>query len=180
MQLIRLDPSHASDYRALMLEAYAQHPQAFTSSVDERARLPLGWWESRLAPGDAPDELVFGCLLDHQLAGVAGLAFERRDKVRHKASLFGMYVPAEYRRMGLGQHLVQHALSYARTRPGVRLVQLTVTDANVAARSLYARHGFVPFGLEPMAVAVGTSYVDKLHMWYGLDRPSTRESFELP
>jgi ribosomal protein S18 acetylase RimI-like enzyme len=165
MQIIRLEPTHANDYRSLMLSAYAQHPQAFTSSVDERASLPLSWWESRLAPGEAPDELVFGCLQDQQLAGVAGLAFERRDKVRHKASLFGMYVPAQYRRLGLGKHLVRHALSYARTRPGVRLVQLSVTDGNIAARSLYEHQGFKPFGLEPMAVAVDAGYVDKLHMW---------------
>ena len=37
----RLSPSHAGNYRALMLEAYAAHPDAFTSSVAERERLPM-------------------------------------------------------------------------------------------------------------------------------------------
>ena len=169
MNLIRLSPSHASEYRALMLSAYAQHPDAFTSSVDERARLPLSWWEQRLAPGDAPLELVFGCFLGLELAGVAGLAFESRDKVRHKATLFGMFVPAQHRRLGLGAQLVAQALAHARTRAGVKLVQLTVTEGNLAARSLYERHGFVAFGLEPMAVAVAGGYVAKLHMWCPLE-----------
>ncbi len=44
----RLTPEYASSYRALMLEAYECHPDAFTSSVAERAQLPLSWWQKRL------------------------------------------------------------------------------------------------------------------------------------
>ena len=40
MWIERLDASHALAYRALMLEAYDRHPQAFTSSVRERAVMP--------------------------------------------------------------------------------------------------------------------------------------------
>ena len=39
----------AKAYRALMLEAYGAYPQAFTSSVAERAAMPLSWWEKRLS-----------------------------------------------------------------------------------------------------------------------------------
>ena len=35
-------------YRALMLEGYERHPDAFTSSAAERAAFPMAWWESRL------------------------------------------------------------------------------------------------------------------------------------
>jgi hypothetical protein len=35
--------------------------------------------------------------------------------------------------------------------------------------ALYQRKGFVPFGLEPYAVAVGTGFVAKVHMWYLLN-----------
>mgnify|MGYP006177510213 CR=1 FL=1 len=40
-----------------MLQAYALHPQAFTSSVRERAAMPLSWWESRLS---SKLDVVFG------------------------------------------------------------------------------------------------------------------------
>ncbi|MGE5667380.1 MAG: GNAT family N-acetyltransferase, partial [Betaproteobacteria bacterium] len=53
MNVQRLSPQHASSYRALMLEAYAAHPDAFTSTVGERAALPIAWWEARLAEGPA-------------------------------------------------------------------------------------------------------------------------------
>src|SRR5215203_1118616 len=72
MDLIeRLTPTHAEPYRALMLEAYAQHPDAFTSSRAERAALPLSWWEARLGEGPTPPEMVFGAFIGGRLSGVA-------------------------------------------------------------------------------------------------------------
>jgi ribosomal protein S18 acetylase RimI-like enzyme len=167
MNIQRLSKSHAAEYRALMLEAYQLHADAFTSSYPERAALPLSWWESRLEQGQQrqPSELVLGVLHENRLAGVAGLSFQSREKARHKATLFGMYVPSRYRRLGLGHQLVRAILSEAKCHPSVKLVQLTVTHGNRAAQSLYERCGFVEFGLEPYAVAVGEGFVSKVHMW---------------
>lgn len=162
---IRLAPSHAPVYRALMLQAYAQHPQAFSSSVAERAALPLSWWTSRLDAAVNAQEVVFGTFSEQQLVGVVGMAFESREKLRHKAALFGMYVAAQARQQGQGAALVQAALACARARPGIRLVQLTVTQGNHAAQALYERFGFVVFGQEPQAVAVEDGFVSKTHMW---------------
>lgn len=169
MNIERLLPTHAAVYRALMLEAYAAHPDAFTSSVDERSALPLSWWKSRLAEGPAPAELVFGAIDGSALLGVAGLSFEKREKARHKATLFGMYVPAANRGRGLGRELVVAVLDYACARPGTRIVQLTVTQGNQSAESLYTQCGFIPFGIEPFAVAVGSGFVSKVHMWCDLE-----------
>lgn len=174
MNVQRLFPQHAPAYRALMLEAYAAHPDAFTSTVAERSALPMSWWEARLADGPTPREVVLGVIEGSSLQGVAGLSFEFREKARHKATLFGMYVPGALRGRGLGRSLVTRALDYARTRPGVSLVQLTVTHGNVAAEALYRRCGFVDFGLEPCAVAIGEAYVSKVHMWCDLRAAGSR------
>jgi ribosomal protein S18 acetylase RimI-like enzyme len=164
---------YAPQYRALMLHAYAQHPEAFTSSVQERERLPMSWWEARLAGGADAAEIVIGAFAPdadgtNELAGVVGLSFDQREKARHKSALFGMYVAQQHRRSGWGDALVRAALQHARQRSAVRLVQLTVTLGNEAAYALYARHGFVEYGLEPYAVAVGDTYVSKCHMWCDL------------
>jgi GNAT superfamily N-acetyltransferase len=164
MNPIRLTPQHAAAYRSLMLEAYERHPDAFTSSVQERTALPLSWWEARLSEAAAPSEIVFGSFVDGELVGVAGLAFEHREKAKHKANLFGMYVRDARRHMGIGGQLVDQVLACAKLRPGVILVQLTVTEGNLAAQTLYQRKGFVPFGLEPYAVAFGSGFVAKVHM----------------
>ena len=171
MLIEQLRPAHASDYRALMLEAYALHPDAFSSSVAERAALPLSWWQSRLSEEPLAAERVLGVFQDDRLAGVAGLSFEKREKLRHKATLFGMYVPARCRQQGLGRSLVQAVLAQAGARPGVRLVQLTVTQGNDAARALYESCGFVAYGVEPFAVATGPAYVSKIHMWCNIGFP---------
>jgi len=162
MLIQRLDASHAMPYRALMLEAYGLHPYAFTSSVAERAAMPLAWWESRLS---SKLDLLLGAFEAGNLVGIVGLAFEPREKARHKATLFGMYVSGNYRKGGLGHRLVQAVLEQARAHEGLRLVQLTVTAGNDAAFALYQRCGFVQFGLEPLAVRVGDEYFDKIHMW---------------
>lgn len=160
-----LGPSHALAYRALMLEAYGLHPDAFTSSVAERAALPMSWWESRLQEEPLPLQLVVGAFRNGELAGVAGLLFESREKLRHKATLFGMYVPAQFRQLGLGRQLVEEVLACARARAGIRQVQLSVTQGNSAAQALYEKCGFVSYGVEPCAVAVGAGFVSKVHMW---------------
>jgi len=165
MRIQRLASSNAPEYRALMLEAYELHPDAFTSSVAERAALPLSWWELRLNDDPQPLELVLGAFHEEQLAGVAGLSFESREKARHKATLFGMYVPSKFRGRGLGRQLVEAALAQAKLRFGIKLAQLTVTHGNFAAQGLYEQCGFVQFGLEPYAVAVGDQFVSKVHMW---------------
>jgi RimJ/RimL family protein N-acetyltransferase len=171
MLVLRLTPGHATAYRALMLEAYELHPDAFTSTVAERADLPLSWWAARMA--DAPDanDVVFGVFVDGTLAGVAGIRFETREKAAHKATLFGLYVPQRFRKLGLGRGLVDAILTHARARANVVLVQLTVTAGNAPALRLYESCGFVPFGHEPLAVRVDGTYVSRIHMWCSLRPP---------
>ena len=161
----RLVPADVVPYRALMLEAYAQAPDAFTPSVAERAALPLAWWQARVA--DTPDakELVWGVFTAGVLVGVAGLALGQRECTAHKASLFGMYVHPDARGQGMARHLVSQVVGHAAQLPGIEVVQLTVTESNTAAVQLYTRCGFVPFGFEPYAVRLGDQFLTKLHMW---------------
>lgn len=162
MTLRPLTAGDAQAYRALMLEAYGAYPQAFTSSVAERAALALSWWQKRL---DHPLDCVLGSFDGERLAGIVGLAYEPREKARHKVTLFGMYVTQAYQHKGMGRRLVESALAEARLQPQLKLIQLTVTAGNDAAFALYQRCGFVQYGLEPLAVRVGVEYFDKIHMW---------------
>lgn len=168
MSVRRLVPADAHYYRALMLDAYAQHPDSFTSTADERAALPFAWWESRLSPEPDAHEVVLGAFSGPLLVGCVGVEFERRAKARHKAFVFGMYVAPAARRAGVAARLLDAALATAKARPGIGLAQLTVSAGNHGARALYERAGFVVYGDEPFAIAVDHGYVAKLHMWRDL------------
>lgn len=165
----RLAAPDAAAYRALMLDAYATHPSAFTTTVDERAGLPLGWWEERLGSDAGEASVVYGAFDDAGgLVGAAGLSFEPRQRARHKATLFGMAVAASARRAGFGRRLVLAVLAHARAIERLRLVQLTVTEGNSTAQALYERCGFQVFGVEPLAIAVEGALLAKVHMWCDL------------
>lgn len=166
----RLTPADAPAHRALMLEAYAQSPDAFTSTVAEREGLPLSWWAARMSDAPGAAELVCGAFDGDALLGAAGLAFEQRERTRHKATLFGMYVRPAARGRGVARRLVEAVLAQARSSPLTELVQLTVTESNTAAVHLYTSCGFETFGTEPCAVKLGERHVTKLHLWQRVAR----------
>ena len=159
----RLHAPHAAAYRALMLEAYAAAPDAFTASVEERAPFPIAWWETRLGDGN-PDSIVFGAFVGDVLAGAVGLARETRPKTRHKADVFGMYVTPAHRKSGAGVAMMHAILDHAASWQGVRMLLLTVSEGNPAAQGLYERFGFVAFGTQPMAIREGERFIAKVHM----------------
>ncbi|WP_342117918.1 GNAT family N-acetyltransferase [Pseudoduganella sp. OTU4001] len=159
-----LNQEHAAQYRALMLYGYDQEPDAFTAAADERAALPLSWWEQRIA-APSQDSFGFGAFGDGQLVGGVALEFSRRPKTSHKALLVGMYMHDAWRGKGLARQLVELALDHARQRPGVEVVTLTVTEGNAAAIALYEAAGFRSFGVEPMAMRTADGFKAKIHMW---------------
>lgn len=164
MQIAALHASDASQYRELMLHAYAAAADAFTSTPEERAAEPESWWVRRVAD-PASLSLTFGAFDAGRLVGAATIEFSAKPKTQHKAHLIGMFVRASCRGRGAGAALVQAALAAAAARAGVKLVTLTVTEGNAAAIALYRRCGFRWFGTEPAAIATPNGYKAKVHMW---------------
>lgn len=163
MRIARLTASDLEPYRALMLRAYADTPDAFTSTAEERAAEPPSWWLKRIAD-PAGLHVAFGGFDGDTLVATVALEFTSRPKVRHKALLIGMVVAAAARRRGVGRALLDAALAHCWARGGIRAVTLTVTQGNEAALALYRGAGFRPFGVEPMAIRTAAGYLSKVHM----------------
>lgn len=167
LHITRLTATDAPQYRELMLEAYVEAADAFTSTAEERMSQPMTWWIDRIA---APSgrALSFGAFEDQQLVGTVALEYSTKPKTSHSALVIGMYVKPSGRRLGAGCRLMQAVVADARSRPGLRVLRLTVTEGNAAAIRLYESVGFSAWGVEPLAISTPAGFRGKVHMWMPL------------
>ena len=155
--LRRLMPEDASMYRQIRLEALADSPDAFASTLELEEERPLDWFAARLA-----DAFVLGAFDGQDLMGVAGFYIQPGPKHGHKGMLWGMYVRPEYRSAGVGRVLVEAIVDHARDR--VEILQLFVVSDNTPARRLYTSLGFIEYGHERHATKYRGLYHDDVLM----------------
>jgi ribosomal protein S18 acetylase RimI-like enzyme len=157
IELRRLTPEDAALYRDIRLEALADSPDAFASTLESEQDRPLESFAARLS-----DSHVVGAFDGPRLAGVAGFYVQAGPKHAHKGMLWGMYVRPAYRGAGIGRVLVEAIIAHARQR--VELLQLFVVSDNAAARRLYTSLGFVEYGVERHATKYQGQYHDDVLM----------------
>jgi RimJ/RimL family protein N-acetyltransferase len=157
IEMRRLGPADASVYREIRLEALADSPHNFSSTLESEQDQPLDRFATRLA-----DDFVLGAFSGTHLVGVAGFYVQPRPKHRHKGMLWGMYVRPYYRAAGIGRKLVEAVIAHARQH--VELLQLFVIADNTPARRLYASLGFVEYGIERHATKYHGQYHDDVLM----------------
>ena len=107
----RLTPADALSLRQLRLDALQETPEAFGSSYEEEHTLTLDDIRGWIAPAD--DSAMFGVFVQGALAGMVGVARQRKLKMRHKAHIWSMYVAPAFRGQGLGRLLMRAAIDHA-------------------------------------------------------------------
>ncbi|HEY0143439.1 MAG TPA: GNAT family N-acetyltransferase [Thermoanaerobaculia bacterium] len=161
---MRIRPLTADDveaYRRLRAESLREAPLAFAASPDDDAATQPDALRQSLA--NAPGWMLFGAFDGQQLVGAAGLLRETRQKAKHRAHLWGMYVTPSARGRGIGAMLLDAAVQHARAI-GIEWLHLGVTTAAPEAQRLYERAGFVRWGIEPDALRHQGTSVDDLRM----------------
>lgn len=154
----------AHNYWELRLRALKECPEAFGASYEEEKDKPIAAVRQRLKENsEAVDsQFILGCFDDSkQLVGMVGLFREYRDKLRHKAMIWGMYVVPEARSKGIGMALLSEAINKARDMQGLEQVSLGVVVTNGEARKLYRKCGFEVYGLEKNALKLYDRYLDE-------------------
>ncbi|MGA8382328.1 MAG: GNAT family N-acetyltransferase [Stellaceae bacterium] len=157
IEVRRLLPADAARYRDIRLEGLRLSPEAFGSIYEIENAEPLSWFAERL--GGAT---VFGGFDGPDLLGIVGFFIKRGAKEGHKGVLWGMYVRATARKTGLGRRLAEAVIDHARER--VEILQLRVVAGNEPARRLYARLGFVEYGIEKNSLKQDGRYWDEVLM----------------
>jgi RimJ/RimL family protein N-acetyltransferase len=164
VQIRALAPADAAAYRAIRLAGLKDSPEAFGSTFEAEVSKPLAWFFDRLATSQ-----IFGAFRGGEIVGIAGFASRSGEKEAHKGLLWGMYARPAARGTGVARRLVEAVLDYARTR--VELIQLSVVVGNEPARRLYARLGFVEYGIERNSLKFGGRYYDEILMAKQLTKP---------
>jgi ribosomal protein S18 acetylase RimI-like enzyme len=160
----RLTEHDAAAYRAVRLRALREHPEAFAASYEEEVEEPVERAAERLRPTSPDRVMVLGAFLDGELVGITALVREWRQKVRHKASIAGMYVAPEARGQGVGKALLSAAITHARSLAELEEVDLWVNTENAPAIALYTSLGFEAYCTEPRSIKAGDRYYDVLAM----------------
>lgn len=161
MLIRRLDLADYEEFRAIRGASLEAYPESYATDSRDWRNAPRETVEALLAADDAP---IVGAF-DPRLIGVVGLRREGRPSVRHKASLWGLYVDPVRRREGVATALVSFVLQHASSLLGLELVRLVVDAENGAAISVFARAGFEQYGLEPRARLAAGRYHDQLYMY---------------
>ncbi len=158
MNIRRLGAEDARAFRELRLEGLKMHPEAFGASFDDELAQPLERAAARLAE----NVVLAGFDAAGALQGIIGLRREKAAKIRHRASIWGMYVAPSGRGTGLAKNLLQAAINEAMV--DCQSVLLSVTASNEAAKRLYQRAGFREWAVDRKALCVEGAFVDEVLM----------------
>jgi RimJ/RimL family protein N-acetyltransferase len=164
-------PSDAILFRELRLEALQDSPVAFSADYQRNLSHPPKYWEDVLTAH--PDESTI-FLAKHQdnLIGMTGIARGGSPKTRHAATVWGVYVTAEWRGLHIAEELIRACLAWAKEREIV-IAKLGVAAMNTSAIRCYERCGFEITGTEPRALFLEDKYYDFYLMSCSLDKESS-------
>jgi GNAT superfamily N-acetyltransferase len=124
--------------RKIRLEALAEAPEAFGSTLDRERTRTLIDWQKWLSPS--------ATFLLETSSGPQGIAAGVPDATDPAiVHLMAMWVHPALRGSGAATALVHAVLDWAEGR-GASTVRLDVIDGNDRARRLYERHGFQATG----------------------------------
>jgi ribosomal protein S18 acetylase RimI-like enzyme len=172
MEVRILTEADAEAFWNIRLRALRDDPESFGSSYEEVLERGIaGATQGLRAKDAASDNATFGAFDGKQLVGIAGFRRERALKMHHKASIWGMYVPRELRKEGIGKALLQAAIEYAKTLPDLEQINLAVVLTSREARHLFISLGFETYGLERRSLKLRDRYFDQELMSLRLREP---------
>jgi len=169
MKISRLTPTEYDPFYALRLESLKTCPQEFATDADAWENAPPETINKLLVTSlqrkDAP---IFGAWEGENLVGLIGVNRDLRPSVKHKSTLWGLYVTSAQRKRGIGLALLKEVIRTLKENPDLRLIRAVVTVTSNDAITLLKNQGFKIFGQEPEAKRIGDNYYDQVYMWLSL------------
>jgi len=151
----------AAQFKTLRLDALRENPTAFSADYQTNADQPISYWEGRLK--DDENGTIFFAEFDEHLIGMTGIRIGQSVKTKHGASIWGVYVRAEWRGLHIAGALIESCIHWAKARQ-VNIVKLGVATNNTSAVRCYERCGFTVYGTDPGGIFYEGKYYDEYLM----------------
>jgi ribosomal protein S18 acetylase RimI-like enzyme len=147
LHVVRLGPDDWESYAALRTAMLTDAPEAFWTTLADVEGFGEAQWRrrstDRTLQARAGDGTPLGTVTVLTADGGPALGLQPEDG---DALVLAVYVVPSARGRGVVDALLDAAHSLARDSLGARRMVLQVNEGNVAARSVYERHGYVLTG----------------------------------
>ncbi len=160
-----LPSSRWQEYRDLRIRAVTNVPYAFGTTAEEELSKSEDRWKKRLegTGEDRKDYAVFA-EEDGNLVGTMGAYRERLGKVKHSATVVGVYIDEKYRGQGISSLLMDALIKKISEDTTVIRLELMVVTTQEAAIALYKKFGFEIVGTVHKEVFFDGTYYDEYIM----------------
>jgi RimJ/RimL family protein N-acetyltransferase len=164
---ITIRPTREDDttaFRELRLEALRAHPEAFGADYEESLTRPIERWRQNVRDGAGTElGITYVAEAGGALIGMTGIYRGSGAKMRHRATIWGVYVRPDWRGAGIADALIGACVGWASGQQ-LRLATLSVVTTNAAAIRRYVRCGFSVYGMDPEVIYHDGAYYDELLM----------------
>jgi ribosomal protein S18 acetylase RimI-like enzyme len=160
-------PIDAVQFSELRQENLRDHPTFFGSSYEARENCSEEW-AIKILQSNPLEGSSFVAENEHKLLGMTSIRRSLNVKLRHWASIKGVYIQPDWRGLGIVDGLFEACFEWAKKQQLV-LVKLAVVTSNPTAIKAYRRLGFSIYGVEPKVIFYEGLYYDEYLMARALD-----------
>ncbi|MCL2827205.1 MAG: GNAT family N-acetyltransferase [Oscillospiraceae bacterium] len=111
----------------------------------------------------APTSVCLVGIVDDKIVCVGGLTGEAKPRLMHQSTL-GITVLKDFWGLGVGSHMMDALIQFAKGNELIEIVHLGVRADNLRAIALYERLGFREIGRYPRFTKIGDAYYDQILM----------------
>lgn len=101
--------------------------------------------------------------IDNEIACIGSVMAPQRERIAHQADI-AISVKKKFWGLGVGIHLMQTIINYAKANGQTQILHLGVIEDNFIAISLYKKIGFVEIGRYKKFLKINGQYKDEILM----------------